>query len=255
MPDQIKLLTARRAYEFRPDELRLSVLSTVSVQAKIQQTFNFQTAAMGTPVSLFGPTELTGNGLAFTSGAFAKGKEQLTPIRFMHFETNRIVIDVAAPSAVIDDVYAALLSALGDIRSPDGSPAIGRESRRLDYTEITAHFAFPIEALFAPGVADLLARGVAVDKDRASSQAVPSVYVQKANTETPFAGMSSDSTVLRFAVRQGFAPEERIYFSAAPLPSDAHLKYLRSLEALLSGTAREDQSTQTKSRTPRKASA
>ncbi len=43
----------------------------------------------------------------------------------------------------------------------------------------------------------------------------------------------NDVRAFTFALRAGTQPQERIYFSGAPLDSDAHLNYLNKLEKAL----------------------
>jgi len=52
MTEQIKLIAARRSYEFRPDDLRLSLVCTQPVQQVIQQTFSFTNVQIGTPLPM-----------------------------------------------------------------------------------------------------------------------------------------------------------------------------------------------------------
>src|SRR5258708_28360188 len=109
MLEQVKLLTSRRAYEFRPDDLRISMLSTKPVQEQIQQLFQFQTAMMGTPIATFGDVPVTyPPGFVFDMGVWISQDKQIIPIRFLHFEQSRIVIDVALPASAITATLVAL---------------------------------------------------------------------------------------------------------------------------------------------------
>src|SRR5437764_371982 len=106
MLEQVKIITGRRAYEFRPDDLRLSLLSTKIVQEQIQQLFQFQTSAMGTPAPMFGDVPVTyPPGFVFDVGVWLSPDEQLVPIQFLHFEQRRIVIDVAGSSIAIPHIF------------------------------------------------------------------------------------------------------------------------------------------------------
>src|SRR5947209_3127631 len=109
MLEQIKLLSSRRAYEFRPDDLRLSVLSVKPVQEQITQLFQFQTSIMGTPMATFGDVPVTyPPGFVFDMGVWISQNKQVIPIRFLHFEQRRIVIDVAGPSFAITAIFDQL---------------------------------------------------------------------------------------------------------------------------------------------------
>src|SRR5581483_2971695 len=102
---QVKILTSRRAYEFSPDALRLSSVSIQPVQYQIQQLFNFQSSAIGTPMATFGEVPSTfPPGIVFNIGVWIHQEEHIVPIRFLHFEQNRIVIDVVGPTIAIDDI-------------------------------------------------------------------------------------------------------------------------------------------------------
>src|SRR5258708_3755498 len=99
MPEQIAVLTSRRAYEFAADQLRLTILSTQPVYSQMQQAFQFQAVQVGTPQETFGPVPQTSPpGLVFGLGAAVSPEGQVIPIRALVFEPRRIVLDVAGPS-------------------------------------------------------------------------------------------------------------------------------------------------------------
>src|SRR5215204_4310238 len=107
MPDRVRILSARRAYEFGRDDLRLTMLSSLEIRQRIQQQFNFEVAQVATPVQTFGPVPTSlPPGLVFDVGSarLPEGPSVL-PIRFIHFEALRIVIDAVGPSASIDLVF------------------------------------------------------------------------------------------------------------------------------------------------------
>src|SRR5215467_7175347 len=96
------ILTARRSYEFTADAIRLSALSTMQVQAHVRASFSFQSSAVGTPMPTFGPiVGTTPPGVVFDWGTFTSEDGSLTPIRFIHFEPTRVVIDLSAHSSYI----------------------------------------------------------------------------------------------------------------------------------------------------------
>ncbi len=139
MPEQVKVLASRRAYEFSPDSLRLTMLSVQVVQQQIQQLFGFQSVAIGSPIPTFGEVPATyPPGVVFNLGVWIHQEEHIVPIRFLHFEQNRIVIDIAGPTAAIDEIAERLFHFLSGLRSPDGSPVVGGPERILNYSEITA---------------------------------------------------------------------------------------------------------------------
>jgi hypothetical protein len=237
MPEDVKLLSSRRAYEFGTDELRLTTLSMAAIVQQIQQRFNFQNAGVGTPPLTFGPVTVTmPPGLVFNNGGWAtpEPEGQIIPIRSIHFEPRRIVIDVAGPSSCIDTIFTALYEFLGGLKAPDGAPVISKPHRTLDYSDLVARLAFPLEAPTAPGLQGVFARALGVAESVVSEVLVPTITVQVQSLATEYPGVApSDSRFLQLALRAGTKPDEHIYFSSAPLDSEAHLRYLSELETLL----------------------
>lgn len=233
MPEEIKVLAARRIYEFRPDDLRLAVLSTQAMRSKIQSQFGFQQALLGAAVQIFGPIDVSGQGFTFATGSVAHSDGEVTPIRFLQIEPTRIVIDVAAPSKAIDPIFRTLVNVLGEAKVPDGSPAIGKPTQHLDYSELSARLAFPIEAILAPRVPSVLTDVVGRNTEIAAA-----IYVQSLAPGEAYPGFPpQDSAILRIAPRQGFPIKEQVYFSSAPVDSDRHVDYLTKLEAALHGSS------------------
>lgn len=236
MPEEIKIVASRRAYEFRPDDLRLSALCIKPVQEQIQNLFQFQSALMGTPIATFGEVPATyPPGLVFNMGMLLTPNEQLVPIRLLHFEQRRVVIDVAGTSSALTPIFERLRQFLADLHTPDGSPVIGEPEQVLDYSVITAQFSFSLDAMFASPLRKLFAK---VNSTTGSSEelALSSTFVMQTNPvgqEIARVASPEDSFAFTFAPRAGTKPEEHIYLSSAPLDSDAHLSYLNELEASL----------------------
>jgi hypothetical protein len=240
MLENIKLLTSRRAYEFRPDDLRLTMVSTKPVQEQIQQLFHFQTAMMGSPIATFGDVPPTyPPGMVFDMGVWVSPEEQLVPIRFLHFEQRRIVIDVAGPSSAITAIFEQIQQFLSQLTVSDGSPVIGTPSSILEYSEITAHFPYPTDAMFVRPVRDLLAKfkhNTNRNSNDIDQMFIPTFVVQTSpgNQEVSILSKINDPHVFTLTLRPGTRPDERIYFSGAPLDSETHLDYLTQLESSLS---------------------
>jgi hypothetical protein len=236
MLEQIKLLSSRRAYEFRPDDLRLSTLSVKPMQEQIQQLFQFQTSVMGSPMPTFGDVPTTyPPGFVFNMGTWISQEKQIIPIRFLHFEQRRIVIDVAGPSSAITTIFEQLRHFLSELQASDGSPIVGEPERVLDYTAISAQFPFPLDAMFAPPLRKLFARVFSANASSEESVLTSTFVMQKhpAGQEITWIAGPEDSHALTFGPRAGTRPEEHIYFSCAPLDSETHLSYLNELEAAL----------------------
>src|SRR5258708_20782431 len=141
MLEQVKLLTRRRGYEFRPDELRISMLSTKPVQEQIQQLFQFQTAMMGTPIATFGDVPVTyPPGFVFDMGVWISQDKQIIPIRFLHFEQSRIVIDVAGPSSAITAIFLQIRTFFSKLKIPNCKTIVAVAKAVLYFNPITCKF-------------------------------------------------------------------------------------------------------------------
>jgi hypothetical protein len=229
--DRVKILVARRAYEFAPDDLRLTSLGAGDVPSQIQEHFEFRTANIATPPATFAEVPATiPPGLVFGVGTLRSPNGTLTPIRFMNIEPQRIVIDIAGPSAAIDEAYAQLKDLLGGTKAPDGSPAIGETTKILDYSEISARLT--------PGFNELI--------DGRLSDAARQTFAEEEGAEVVPVGMvlrvARPSTVIDqpnfgqaiIQVRTGTRAEERIYFSATDLTSEANVAWLEHLDKTVS---------------------
>ncbi len=238
MLEQVKLLASRRAYEFRPDDLRLSTLSIKPMQEQIQQLFQFQTAVMGSPMPTFGEVPATyPPGFVFNMGTWISEDKQIIPIRLLHFEQRRIVIDVAGPSSAITAIYEHLRHFLSELQAPDGSPIVGEPERVLDHTVVSAQFPFSLEAMFAPPLRKLFTRVLNANASSEELALVSTIVTQKhpAGQEIARLANPEDSYALTLGLRAGTRPEEHIYLSSAPLDSEAHLSFLNELEVVLRG--------------------
>lgn len=234
MLEQIKLLSSRRAYEFRADDLRLSLMSLKPMQEQIQHLFQFQTSAMGTPVATFGDVPITyPPGFVFNMGTWITQDTRVVPIRLLHFEQRRIVIDVSGPSSTIDAIYEQLLRFLSVVQSPDGSPIIGEPERILEYSVISAQFPFPVEVLIAPSLRKLFNGVLRMNAQTNNTAIVPTIVVQNqmVGQEITKIAAPEDSFAFTIGPRVGTKPEDNMYLSCAPLDSEAHLSFLNELEA------------------------
>lgn len=236
--DQAKILTARRAYEFAPDNLRLTVLVAAGLNQHIQQLFRFQVAQIATPLEMFGPVPITiPPGIVFDYGSTQTPDGLFTPIRFLHFEPHRIVIDVAGPSSAIDWTYEQLRGMWAELRAPDGSLAVGEPERTVDYSEINTRLDFGLEKLVSEPLRTLAQQTFA--KDGKEQKVVPvSIRFQVANpsdhinpNEIGAGGLSRGQMI---AVRADTRLEDGVYFSSTNLPTAQHLTWLDALNYHLS---------------------
>jgi hypothetical protein len=231
MPTDIKILTARRAYEFHPDDLRLTMLTTPELTRRIQETFGFRTFDVATPMPTFGPVPTTiPPGLVFDYGAMQTVGGQVVPIRFLHFEPRRIVMDVPGPSEAISRIYARVQELLADVQAPDGSRILGEPRNIRDYSELTFRFPFAATALISPALEEL-----ATAEDRGSPAVELTAAVEVTLTFQP-AGSAYEGRggtagrSIQVATRAETRPEDRQYFSTAPLTTDAHIGLLTEIE-------------------------
>lgn len=228
MLENIRFLTGRRSHEFSPDDLRLSTLSVKPIQDEIQKLFQFQSSTIGTPMATFGDVQLTfPPGLVFDTGVWKSPENKYVSIRFLHFEPRRIVIDVAGPSTALTSIFEQLYRFLAEIGTLDGSPLVGKPQKVLDYSEVSASFPFSLDAIIPSPVRKVFgqfAKGPIL---------LPTLIVQTAADRQMLAGTATngDNHAFTFAPRAGSRPEDHVYFSGAPLDSDAHLDYLKALEA------------------------
>lgn len=236
MLEQVKILDSRRAYEFKVDDLRLSSVSIPPVEQQIKQLFGFQSSIIGSPMPTFGEVPATyPPGIVFNLGAWIHQEEHIVPIRFLHFEQNRIIIDVAGPTGAIDGIADRLFHFLSGIQAADGSPIVGEPERVLDYSEITAQFPYPLDAIFSKPLRRLLNKSMNIGAGDKSKTMIPTVAIQVFPTDEvlPAVPRASDPHAFTFTLRPGTRPAEHIYLSAVPLGSEAHLVYLNELVASL----------------------
>jgi hypothetical protein len=235
MLEEIKILSSRRAYEFRQDDLRLTMLSTKMVQQQFQELFQFQASMMGSPSPTFGDVPATyPPGFVFDMGVWVSPEQQPVPIRFLHFEQRRIVIDVAGSSESITAIFEQVKSFFSALHAPDGSPVIGEPELVLDYSEITARYPFSLDRVIAEPVRKLL-QDALPEKVDTSHILVPTFSVQVYSVDKELTNVPSLNEIraLSFALRAGTRPQDRIYFSSGPFDSETHLRYLHELSASL----------------------
>jgi hypothetical protein len=241
---EVRILTARVGYEFRLDDLRLTMLSTRPVINSIAAAFQFKASAIATPPASFGPVQATlPAGVVFQSGMWIDSESQIVPIRLLHIEPQRIVIDVAGPSSALDGVYARLLEAVSPITAPDGSPIIGKPTRILRFSELSFDLPASLDKLFSPALRTLIDQYSAIaGKDRAFV-ILPSLHWQLLPPGQEYTGEMTvaDGRTFSLALRAGTTPEEGVYFSAAPLDTTTHIELVHQLMNSLSSDSQQEQ--------------
>jgi hypothetical protein len=233
VPEDVRLITARRAYEFRPDEIGLATLQVAETRGKIQAAFGFQAANNGVVPGLFGPMviQLPQQGIVFQNGTLLVNDRPI-PIRLIQIEPTRIVIDVMASSTVIASVFEHLVGVLADVRTPDGHAIIGEPSRVRDFSELSGRFRFSLKDLFPPAVFEAFRQGLGNE----AGTPVPAIFFENLPDEQPYGGIPDvQSTIVRFAPRAGYKLADQVYYSGALVDTEAHRKYLERLEAAIVG--------------------
>lgn len=234
MVDNVKLLSARRSYEFPPDELRLTALSVQEVLEAIRDTFRFHIAEIATPQATFGPVLATlPPGIVFNFGHITVKDDELVFIRYLHFEPQRIVIDVAGPSSAIDAIYERILLLANKHRAPDGSLVIGQVKGIIDRSDISARFSFELAAMLAPRLHQLFIKHMPRTLTR-NDVLLPTLVAGSCHAMQEYQGQSANPFAFNLDMRGGHSPDSKIYYSAAPLDTDAHIAYLHDLEVILS---------------------
>jgi hypothetical protein len=218
---------------FHPDDLRLSSLSTGEVPGLILTHFDFQNVNIGTPPQTFGEVPRTmPPGLVFSLGSSRTSGGPVTPIRYMNFEPNRIVIDVAGPSFVIDQIIDELRSLLSEFRTPDGSPLIGEPIDTLEYSEVSARLSVPFEDLLNKSLFAAAQQGFAEDGEELQAMPVTIIF----QVGDPASPIQQPALGQALQVRAGTRVEERIYFSIAGLTTDDNLAWLEVLDDRVSNS-------------------
>lgn len=236
MPEITNYLTARRAYIFRPDDVRLTFLSTEPVRKQIADELTFDNMAIGTPMATFGPVPRTiPPGLVFDVGACVGPGAAIIPIRFLHVESGRIVIDVPGTSNDIDTVFTRLRDIVGRNRDSDDHPLIGEPIRVMNYSEIAARLAFPPEALLPAGMVEVFRQFGSSLGAGGNVHPFATLLVRTFPPNVPSEGTArNDTQTFQLALRKESQPDDRLYFSAAPLDTRTHLEYLAAVERELS---------------------
>lgn len=232
MAEQPKILAARRAYEFHPDDLRLTVLSVAEIHQQIAQYFSFQSIQVATPMPTFGPVRPTiPPGVVFDYGSTQTPEGVPAPFRFMHFEPERIVIDVAGPSSAVDWTFEQLRAIMAEVQAPDGSPAIGDPKKVRDYSQISIRYNFGFEELVGGPLIELIRDSFGKEGGSVLPLGLKFQPVEPDALVSPGEiGNENFSRGNSIELRAGTRLEDRTYLSSAELPTDLHLTWLEALE-------------------------
>jgi hypothetical protein len=228
MVENFTILASARGYEFVRDSIRLTALVTPEMQAALKAEFSFNSVRPAAPPEVFGAEiETSPPGLVCSYGRLATESEVVVPIRGLSFDAVRVVVDVAAPTSAIDDVYAKVREVVGRFSVYGGIAPIGEPERTREYSEVTARLSHSLADFLPDPVLEVLRDGFREVGGRATGM-IPSFSFALAEPDQDFPGMEEPMPVLSH--RTGFAPSENQVYSAAYLDTDAHRAYLEKLD-------------------------
>lgn len=237
MPKDVKILTNRKGFEFATDGICLPVIATRPIMDHIQQLFQFQLVTIGSPMPTFGEVLNTfPPGVIFDHGVAFLAEKHMIPIRFLHFDSQRMVIDATGDSAAINTIMKQIVDLVNEVQTSSGEPVIGKPEQTLNYSELSAQFSFPLDTLLVPALRQVLQKALHGPESEKEGQNNPPLALTF--TLSPLAPSNSDPSKttpipFTFTTRTGTQPEEHIYFSSAPLDAETHTAYLNELETAL----------------------
>ncbi len=225
MAEDVKVVTARRAYLYRLDDIRLSTLTTNEVASQLQREFAFKAGTIATPAPFFGLIPDTNPpGLVYDHGSWRLSGQAPLLIRFLHFEPQRVVIDVAGPSSAIDEVFRRLNELLSEVQTADGAPVLGEPVGEMNYSEITAQLGFEYGQLVSKPLLEAAERLSA----SGMSGGYPSSISFRVGESSQEIGPYTPNLAIQ--MRAGTREEERIFFSALWATTDDNIAWLEDLE-------------------------
>lgn len=221
------VLSARRAYVYPVDGIRLSVLCTTVIQDELRRAFSFQAATVAPPPQIFGELPPTSPpGLVLEVGEL-KGGHDVVPIRAMMFNARQVIVDVAAPSNSIERVKQKLDRVIARFKAPDGQPVLSAASGSLDQSDMVFEADFPLSIGLSPDVWQALTSIVPSDQTPVGGLLLRGVH-----------GNSFSDIRMAYSLepRADTNLSDHRWFSSTPLDTQEHTTYLNRLVAALTSS-------------------
>lgn len=226
MLQDVKVISATRAYAYDPDAIRITMLATSQIAGSIAEAFDFRDIDLKAPVPLFSrPKRTDPPGVVFSNGSWDRGDGQIVPVRSLSISSEEIVVAVAAPSSYIDEVFEHLNQLMESFQSPDGTQIVENPVANQETSSVSFR---------AENFAKVFSMSVLRD-------AAATATGDLGHTSVPFSmdfwfraggsGFDEPAPAHKFtvAVRMRRSGEVDTFRSIAPLPSDRHVEYLEDV--------------------------
>jgi hypothetical protein len=231
MKGEVRVLAARRFYEFTGDAIQVAAFALSDVQQPFRSAFEFQTPPLQGAVAQGGAIQVGVPAFTFQSGRFST-KAGPIPIRYISFEPSRLTIDIIGPTAAIEALYQMIREVLKPLKV-GGSPVIAADAARFeDVSELTVQLDIDLVKLIDPRAYEIAENRL----PRGSGQSLAmTLRLEIVNPDEAYPGGGGVAQQHLLQVRAGTRPADRVVFTLAPLGTEAHINYLRDLERAVLG--------------------